>query len=554
MENNPILSQLGDEEFQRELISTFISEAEEHLDTFESSLLSIENNENIDNSVYQAMRSAHSLKGSASMLGFNRISSFAHKVEDLLSFITKSKTAINQDIMNILYTSKDLLSSMIKSLLDENVDYENDIEMLERKISNIIENDSKSTAKIDTAKRTIKPLINMAVKPANHFKRPSESIRTPIRKINRIINLSMEMHLKYLNILNTIKGDLSIDKQYMLDEFQKMIELIQGESIKIRMQELNTVLSKFQRIVRDIAKSKNKEVAFEIEGGEIEIDRAILEKIEDPLKHMIRNSIDHGIEDPETRIELGKSREGKVSVKSYYANGLVRIEISDDGRGLDKEKILQKAVSNGLINEDDVLSDEEIYELIFSPGLSTAEEISEISGRGVGMDVVKRNISSIYGSIKIKTQKNKGTTFIIDIPLTLSIINGTYVKIKGELFVVPNRETVEFIEIKNINIYSSNSRKSALYNGELIPAIDVAKYLGVQNNKKTYRFVAIVLIENKNYALYIDMPLESDQMVIKSIEKNYKIINGILGTSIYKDGTLAPILDVRSIIKSIKNE
>jgi two-component system chemotaxis sensor kinase CheA len=266
---------------------------------------------------------------------------------------------------------------------------------------------------------------------------------------------------------------------------------------------------------------------------------------------MIRNSVDHGIESPKEREALGKPREGTISIKTYHHNGQVRIEVSDDGRGLNKEKILKKAIEKGLVQKNSKLSERQIYELIFEPGFSTAESVSEISGRGVGMDVVKRNISSIYGNIIIKSKENVGTTFIIDIPLTLSIVDGVYVKIAGDVFALSNREVIEFIPLSDIKVMKSQKAYDSIkYLDRIIFLFDISNFLNIKNTK-SYKFISIVRSNENIFGIYIDEPLESNQMVIKSVEKNYKKIDGILGSTIYKNGTLAPILDIRSIERKL---
>ncbi len=551
MKNNSVLSEFGDEDFQLELLATFITESSEHLDTFEDALLSIEESNNVEDNVFKAMRAAHSLKGSASMLGFSEISEFAHKVEDLLSFIRENNKDISKEIMDILYSSKDLLSSMINALKEnKDIDYKNEAKEIEEKILKIIEKnaekpDENVTLNKDNPKKITNPGRKVKIK-------VDESIRIPVKKISNLINMSTETNVAFLRLSNLIKNKLTIDEQYLLEELYKMIIKIQEESIKIRMRELDFILSKFKRIVRDMAKSKNKEVNLKIEGGEVEVDKTILEKMEDPLKHMIRNSIDHGIEFPEEREALGKPREGTISIKTYHHNGQVRIEVSDDGRGLDKDKILNKAIEKGLIQKDSRLSESQIYDLIFEPGFSTADEVSEISGRGVGMDVVKRNISSIYGNINIQSKKNIGTTFIIDIPLTLSIVDGVYVRISENVFALSNREVIEFIPLSDIRIMKSQKTYDSIkYLNRIIFIFDISNFLNTKNDNKNYKFISIVRGNENVFGIYIDEPLESTQMVIKSVEKNYKKIDGILGSTVYKNGTLAPILDIRSIEKKL---
>jgi two-component system chemotaxis sensor kinase CheA len=455
---------------------------------------------------------------------------------------------VSKDIVDILYSSKDILSSMIDSIKNNtNSNYDNEIKQIKEKIFQIVE----SPAEEESNPKNTNSNKNDISKNVKREIKVDETIRVSVKKINELINMSTETNIAFLRLINLIRNKLNIDEQYLLEELYKMIINIQEESIKIRMRELDVILSKFKRIVRDMAKSKSKEVNLKIEGGEIEVDKTVLEKIEDPLKHMIRNSIDHGIETPEEREKLGKPKEGTILIKTYHYNGQVRIEISDDGGGLDKNKILKKAIEKGMIDKDTKLPEKQIYDLIFEPGFSTADKVSDISGRGVGMDVVKRNIGSIYGNINIKTKKNIGTTFVIDIPLTLSIVDGVYVKINGNVFALSNREVIEFIHLSNLKIMKSKSAHDSIkYLNKIIFLFDMTEFLNLDKNGNC-KFVAIVKGNENIFGIYIDEPLESNQIVIKSVEKNYKKIDGILGSTIYKDGTLAPILDIRSIERKL---
>mgnify|MGYP006269985397 FL=1 len=381
------------------------------------------------------------------------------------------------------------------------------------------------------------------------------TIKVDTDKLEDLMNSMAELVISQSKVRELVlnKADLgsNIEINNALDEVDKKVRGLQEEIMNARMIPIGSTFMRFKRLVRDLSQEQGKEINLEIKGKETELDKTVIEEIGDPLKHMIRNSIDHGIEIPEEREAEGKSREGTITLNAYHKEGKVIIEIKDDGRGLDKDKILAKARENGIIGEDEELPEREIYQLIMEPGFSTSEEITETSGRGVGMDVVKSNIEKLRGSVNISSQPGAGTTFKLKLPLTLAIIDGMKVKIGDEYFIIPLNSIVEFIQPFDRQLKTVEGK------GEVVKIRDkyvilsrLSKLLDVEADVQdpTEGIVIIVQDEGREICLLVDEILGQQQAVIKSLEDNYTYVEGLSGAAILGDGNVAMILDIATII------
>jgi two-component system chemotaxis sensor kinase CheA len=383
----------------------------------------------------------------------------------------------------------------------------------------------------------------------------STSIRVDTHKLDKLMNLVGELVINQARVAQIASKKDKIDILELsatAETLDRITREIQEQIMKTRMIPIENTFNQFHRMVRDLALEKKKDIKLKILGKETELDKTLIELINDPLKHMIRNSVDHGIETIEEREALGKSPEGTIVLNAYHEAGNIVIEVSDDGKGLNKEKILSKAREKEIIPYDKELSEDEIYKLIFLPGFSTAEKVTEISGRGVGMDVVKNNISKLRGNIEIYTKPGEGTTFKIILPLTLAIIDGMLVKVGEQLLIIPLLSIVESIrpkssDIKNVNIESEvvNVR------GEYIPLIKLYDLFNVETEctDPSKALIVIVSMGKSRACLLVDDIIGQQQAVIKSLEENYKSVKGISGATILGDGTVAMILDIGAIIK-----
>lgn len=380
----------------------------------------------------------------------------------------------------------------------------------------------------------------------------ASSLRVDSSKIDFLINHMSEIVITNSKIMALAEGLENTELEEASIRMKELLELVRDGVMDMRMVQVGESFNKFKRIVNDTAKKIGKDVEFVITGGETELDKTVVEKISDPLVHMLRNSIDHGVELPNEREEVGKRAKGRVDLRAYPDSGTIVIEIEDDGKGLDKEKILNKAISNGIIEKHDVLSDSEIYKLIFAAGLSTADKVSDISGRGVGMDVVKRNIEDLRGTIDIDSTLHKGSKITIRLPLTLAIIDGFLVQVGSTKYIIPLDNIQECIELTKREHESMKDNKYINLRGEMLPIMDVRDVLNEEESSSKRKNIVIVHFGEKMIGLLVDELLGEHQTVIKSLGKVFENVPGISGGSILGSGEVALIFDIARLIEHCK--
>jgi len=320
----------------------------------------------------------------------------------------------------------------------------------------------------------------------------------------------------------------------------------------VRMMPIGNAFSRFPRLVRDLASKNGKQIHLVLSGEETELDKTVIESIGDPLTHLVRNSADHGLEPPADRLAAGKPEQGTITMNAFHEGGNICITVGDDGRGLNRDKILAKAVKNGLIGEHDKLGDDQIWQLIFRPGFSTAEAITDVSGRGVGMDVVKRNIEGLGGKIMIKTAAGQGTTFTLKLPLTLAIIEGLTVRVGPEIYIVPLVSIVESLKPAPGAVKTVVGRGETLnFRGRYVPVVRLYRAFSVQPEytDPSKGILVILETEGEQVAVMVDELMGQQQVVIKSLERNFRKVDGVAGATILGDGTVGFILDVRGLIE-----
>ncbi|WP_026223857.1 chemotaxis protein CheA [Methylosarcina fibrata] len=383
----------------------------------------------------------------------------------------------------------------------------------------------------------------------------SSSIRVDTAKIDALIDMVGEVVITQ-SMLGLISENFTMDQldqlRRGLSQLERHTRDMQQSVMNIRMLPISFVFSRFPRLVHDISAKLGKKIELKLAGENTEVDKAVVELINDPLVHLIRNSLDHGIEMPADRVAAGKPETGVIELKAYHRGGHIVIEIIDDGRGLDRNKLIAKAVEKGLIGENSILSDKQAFELIFMPGFSTAENITDISGRGVGMDVVRKNIQALGGNIEIISEMGKGTTISIHLPLTLAIIDGQSVAVGDETYIVPLVSIIESINIteKMLNRIAGKGEAFRLRN-QYIPIIRMHEIFNVQPRKTKSSEGVIVVVERQGVlcGLFVDELLGPQQVVVKSLEANYRRVEGISGATILGDGSVALILDVPGLVR-----
>ena len=380
------------------------------------------------------------------------------------------------------------------------------------------------------------------------------SIRVGVEKVDQLINLVGELVITQAMIDQRVSEMDPVQNEALINSVTQLTRNtrdLQESVMSIRMMPMDFVFSRFPRMVRDLANKLGKKVDFVTEGATTELDKGLIERIVDPLTHLVRNSVDHGIEKPENRKAAGKGDTGKLTLSAAHKGGSIVIEVTDDGAGLNRDKLLAKAKSNGL-EVSESMTDTEVFGLIFAPGFSTAEQVTDVSGRGVGMDVVKRNIASMGGSIEIRSALGYGTTISIALPLTLAILDGMSVSLGESLYVLPLNLIVETMQPKMEDIKTvTNEGLMVHVRGEYLPIIPLYALFNQETEitHPTEGVLVIIEAEGKKAALFVDALVGQQQVVIKSLETNFKKIQGISGATIMGDGSVALIIDVPSVIK-----
>ncbi len=393
-------------------------------------------------------------------------------------------------------------------------------------------------------------------KPARE--KENTSIRVAVEKVDQLINLVGELVItqsmlqQRSNELDPVThGDLITS----MSQLQRNARDLQESVMSIRMMPMEYVFSRFPRLVRDLASKLGKQVELTLQGSSTELDKSLIERIIDPLTHLVRNSLDHGIEAPEKRAAAGKSQVGNLILSAEHQGGNICIEVTDDGAGLNRERILAKAMSQGMAVSES-MTDDEVGMLIFAPGFSTAEQVTDVSGRGVGMDVVKRNIQEMGGHVEIASRQGQGTTIRILLPLTLAILDGMSVKVNEEVFILPLNAVMESLQPREEDLHPLAGGERVLeVRGEYLPLVELWKVFDVQGAKTeaTQGIVVILQSAGRRYALLVDQLIGQHQVVVKNLESNYRKVPGISAATILGDGSVALIVDV-SALQSLNRE
>jgi len=401
----------------------------------------------------------------------------------------------------------------------------------------------------------------------DHEIKKIDSVRIDINKLNNLTNLAGELITckSQLNqILNAFKETNIKDKLLtnLISNLEKGILRLERISFELqegitslRLLPVKNVLRKLPRIVREVAQKEGKEVELVIKGEETEIDKIILEKITDPLVHLVRNCVNHGIESPEERVAKGKRPQGRIVIEAYAEGESIYIKISDDGKGIDLEKIKEKALKMGLVKEEEIekMSKEQIMDFIFLPGFSTAEKVDDVAGRGVGMDVVKKNLSELKGEIKVKSEKDKGTSFLMIIPLTVAIIKTLLVLAGDRLYLLPLEKVVETVKIRKESIKSITGKKVCNVKGEIVPFFSLQEILGYQETEeaRNYYFGIIVKYRESKVGIIVERLMGEYDVVVKPLDQFVGNIKGIVGSTILGDGKVVLLLEPEQLIERV---
>lgn len=389
----------------------------------------------------------------------------------------------------------------------------------------------------------------------------ASTIRVDTEKLETVLNSMAELLISQSRVKELVSSIAGLSRSAHVEifngflEVDKIIRRVQEEIMNTSMIPIGGTFSRFQRMVRDLARDQKKEVELLLQGTEAELDKKVIEQMVDPLKHLLRNSVDHGLESSEERVAKGKPAHGTIVLSAYHQEGHFVIEISDDGRGINQERVLAKAIERGLVAPEDTLTKNEIERLIFLPGFSTAEKVSDLSGRGVGLDVVATNIQNMRGSVEVRSQKDKGTTFLVRLPLTLAIIDGMIVRVGEEKFIIPLTSISEFVKIEKKDLRRVESKGLIVHlRNEYIPFAALYGLLDLQPEFRVATEGIIIVVKDgrKKLALLVDEIVGQEQVVIKSLADNFTQVQGMAGATILGDGNVAIILEVPALFELAK--
>ncbi len=686
-----------------ELVKVFMEESEDEIRELESGLIRLEEEREDEDTINRVFRAAHTIKGSAGLVGFEAVSNYTHSIENILDRIRKKELTITKKLISTLLSSVDFLKRMIAAqsegedidiaeveesvqslkrftgiaqgageapgakpkngekagekvlsismkfrpdilatgqdpimliqelkdlgeilesraytnaipdfynivpttcyttweiilrtarsltdvnnvfifVVDENeiaiVDISSqykegvDLSLAEKPIGEILvekglvreddvlealkEHKTTGQALVEKGKVSRETMEKMALAQSQSRKiTKAATIRVDTDKLDKLVNLVGEMVISVARMSQCAseitESTLSRSLQGATSALERISRDLQEQVMRVRMVPVEGTFNRFRRVVRDLSFELGKKIEIKMSGTETELDKNVIEQISDPLKHMIRNSIDHGIESPEERRRLGKPEVGTIWLKAFQREGNIFIEISDDGKGIDRKKVLAKAIEKGQAEPGRSYSDKEVFDMLFAPGLSTAEKVSELSGRGVGMDVVKRNIEELRGSVEIMSEEGKGSTFRVKLPLTLAIIDGMMVKVGDEVLTIPLSVIDKSVRPSRTEVKTVEGKGELVdIRGDYLPLVRLYNLFNLPSEKTdpTEALVVVLHGEDSRFGILVDDVLGQTQAVIKSIDKNFKKIDGTSGATILGNGRVSLILDVHSI-------
>ena len=594
------MSQLCEDE---ELLEGFLTETTELLEKMDDDLVTLEKSPDDMELMNSIFRSIHTVKGASSFLGFELLVKISHKTEDVLNRLRKGELQVTAEIMDVILDAADLIKVLVNDIRNGEI-VERDLDgAIEKLLPYISGNFAEATVLTEPKEESPSPEIApveeagdlpeeaeaaesepelvaeptvSAPAPMPAATRPAAPKPAPARSEEISDNTTVRIDVKRLDDLMNQVGEMVLERNRILqmnidyqtrenmvnfgDEFGKLAKRIdfvtselQMQVLKIRMIPVEKVFKKFPRIVRNLSRDLGKEVELQIIGEETELDRSVVDEIGDPLIHLIRNALDHGLELPEERVAAGKPRTGKVVLSATHEGNQIIISIKDDGRGIDPEKLARKAVEKGLITDEQVagMTQKEILDLIFLPGFSTKEKATDLSGRGVGMDVVRTNIRKLNGIIELRSEVGYGSEIILKLPLTLAIIQSLLVEVEHEVYSIPLAAVLETLKVDNSAFHLIGGQEVLKLRESVLPLLRLQRVFGVSERaeKSSQSYIVVIGVAEKRIGIIVTRLLGQQEVAIKSLGKYLAKAPGIAGSTIMGDGRVALIIDPAGLIE-----
>ena len=537
-------------DFDRDAVLTsFVAETQEGLDLMEQSLLAMESHSGGTELLDDIFRVAHTLKGNATSLEFDDLKGFAHAIEDLLEILREQKSDIEADVISLLLKSVDELRSLVAATIAGSPRLSPKQQQLKKQIADEVAARSQRVVEPSSQDERSASPSGAGPRPAS----ASRTLRIDVDKLDRMLNLTGEIVIAQGRLRRMIeKLEVSSGREILVlqSETERLFRDLQDEVMRVRLVPIGSMLRQTMRAVRDLANSHSKLARVEIAGGDVEVDTSVVEHLKDGLLHMIRNAVDHGIETPPIRKKHGKNPCGLIKISAAHVSGHVVVTLQDDGAGLSRAKILRKAKEMGLFLKASPASDAELYQVLFLPGFSTNDAVTDLSGRGVGLDVVRRNVEALHGTVDLTSEEGRGTTFTIRLPLTLAIIDGFSVLAGKDTFIVPQQYMIECTELPAA---SGQSGSSGILNlrGTALPFIRLREVFGQSAEAPSRENVVVVKVGEFQAGIAVDSLLGGMQAVIKPLGKIFRGIAGIAGSTILGDGRVGLILDVPGLLQTM---
>jgi two-component system chemotaxis sensor kinase CheA len=579
-----------------EIINEFVTEAEETLEKIDPMFVELETKGYEKDILNEIFRGMHTLKGAAGFLGFQHIVDVAHRAESIMKRLRDGEISLSRGLMDVILKSVDTLRLLIHHIkLKDGIEEDTSdllreldfaLEMaaaggeakaaVKEKVEEIVgkpeEVEEKKVEEVEAfqpqpgprPKPQPQPVAEEQVQQITKEREVVSTLRVDVSRIDKVMDLAGEIVLARNRLLNlaakldlSYSGDPHVESLLETTGFlDRVTSDLQLAVMKMRMQPIQKVFGKFPRMVRDLSRNLGKDIDLEIFGEDTEVDKTVIENIGDPLVHIIRNSIDHGIESPEGREAKGKPKKGRIIISAYQKGTQIVIEVSDDGKGIDVEAVKRKALGKGLITEEEAqrMSDDAAVNLIFLPGFSTKDVSTELSGRGVGMDVVKTNVAKLNGYVEVITKKDIGSTFKISLPLTLAILQAMMVRIGDEYYAIPQSMIEETLRVKKSEIKDVTGQPVLTIRGKVLPLFEMSHVLGVRRRSEIGHdnsYVLVAVVGDRRFCISVDELLGQEEIVIKTINGIESEECGILGATITGDGRVVLILDLAVISRSI---
>jgi len=558
------------------MLGEFVTECTDLIETAESALLDLEESPDNNELINTVFRAFHTVKGTSAFMGLEPISEYTHSVETLLSMVREGDQQFDMACADITLESIDILKKMLDVVetgqpgdpLPKPVGYDR----MMRVLTHIFDDEDTPADALKKEGGTVPPTVKKeaeqkaaeeneqagaekeSAQAADKSTQKSEvesTVRVNVGRLDRLIDMVGELVIAHSVVAQDSSISEDSDLMKKVNHTSKILRELQDTSLILRMVPLRATFHKMNRLVRDLARKAGKSVKFSTMGEDTEIDRNMVDIINEPLVHMLRNALDHGIEDPSERTKAGKPESANIWLRAYQEGGKVVIEIEDDGKGINKERVLEKAVEKGLVDPDKKLTDSEIFSLIFLPGFSSAEKVTDLSGRGVGMDVVRRSIEQLQGKIEVSSKQGEGTKISLEIPFTLAITDGMLVKVGDQQFIVPTINIDMTFRAEHDDIYTvMGETEHVSFRGKSVPVIRLHKLFKIDNAIEDLLQGTMLIIKNNNrqYALLLDEVIGQQQLVGKSINMNVKMPH-ISGGAILGDGRVGLILDTAAVVQ-----